>query len=164
MSYNGGKKETNLVASTTFDFVRVIKDQASRRITLTNFVAAIKQALIDIGFLTSDDLPVTVSQRRAYKEVNSNYGLTTSESVLGVDTSGSDVTINLMLASTVFDATGSTGQVFLIKNVTSDSNKVTISAPGGDLIEGNAFIELDGIDFPFVSIMPNSLTTWIILY
>ena len=164
--YDGGKKETNLVASSTFDFVRVIADRASRRISLLNFVAAIKQALINIGFLTTDDLPVAVSQLRFYTEKTSNYGLLTTDSVLGVDSTGADVDINLMLATDVFDVPTAKGQLFTINNIGTGGNQVTINTNGSDLIifdgsGGQASLILE--DGAFVTIYAKSTTRWILI-
>jgi hypothetical protein len=161
--YNGGKKETNLASSTTFDFVRVIKDSASRRISITNFVSAIESYLIALGFLTTDDLPVAVSQLRLYVEKTNNYGLQLTDSVVGVDTSGGDVNINLMTATSAWTTASTKGQYFTIKNTTSDSNKVVINANGSDLIDGNANIELDSTDYPFITIMAISTTKWVLI-
>lgn len=162
-NYYGGKKETDLVASTTFDFVRVIKDSASRRITLTNFVAAIKQPLIDIGFLTTSNLPVSVVNTRVYRETATNQALLITDDVLGVDTSSGNVTINLLLATDAFDVSTSKGQMFTIKNVTDDANKVVVNTSGGDLIEGTADIELQSGSFPYINLMAKSTTEWILV-
>lgn len=157
------KQESLLTSVTDFDFIRVLKDSASRKINKSNFGVAIKQTLIDNGFLTSDDLPVAVSQLRAYREVTTNSALLATDSVLGVDTTSGNVTINLMTATSVWDAANTKGQYFTIKNVSSDSNKVIVNANGSDLIDGNASLELDSTDYPFITIMSKSTTEWILL-
>jgi hypothetical protein len=161
--YNGGKKETSLASSTTFDFVRVIKDSASRRISITNFVAAIESYLIALGFLTTDDLPVSVSQTRLYAEKTNNYGLQLTDSVIGVDTTSGDVSVNLMTATSAWVAASNKAQYFTIKNITSDTNKVIINANGSDLIDGFASIELDSTSQPFITLMAISTTKWILI-
>lgn len=157
------KQESLLSTVTDFDFVRVLNDSASRKITKTNFGSAIKSTLIALGFITTDDLPVSVSQERVYREVTSNDALLSTDSVLGVDTALGDVTINLMTATSVWDAINKKGRFFTIKNVTDDTNKVIVNANGSDLIDGEAFIELDSLDFPYITLMVKDTTNWIVL-
>lgn len=164
MSHSGyGRNETNLPKVTTFEWVRVLKDGASRIISKLNFVKDIKNDLISEGFLTSDSLPVAVSQLRVYAEKSNNYGLQLTDSVIGVDTSGGNVDINLMTATNAWDSVNNKGQYFTIKNITSDSNKVNINTNGSDLIDGFASIELDSTDQPFVTIMAVGTTKWILI-
>lgn len=158
-----GRNETNLPKVTTFEWIRVLKDGASRIINKANFVSDLAADLISYGFITSDDLPVAVSQLMKYTGVSNNYNLLVADSVVGVDTSSGNVGVNLLTATSVFDGATSKGQKFTIKNVTSDGNKVTINTNGSDLIDGNAVIELDSTDYPSITFMANSSTTWIII-
>lgn len=162
-SNRGGQKETNLLKGLDYTEIRIIDNRSSKVITKEKFASASKQSWIDEGFLTSDDLPVAVSQLRFYREVTAVTGLTLSDSVIGADTSSNDVTINLVTATSAFDGATNKGQFFTVKNITSDAFKVTIATNGGDLIDGEASLDLTGTAFPTITFMANSATTWIVI-
>lgn len=163
MSHNNGygQKETNLPKDLDFDLVRTIKDGASRLTTKLNFGAALEQTLINLGFLTSANLPVAVSQIRFYREESGNTSLLLTDSVLGVDTTAGTFGVNMLLANTAFDASTSKGQSFTIKNEGTGGNILSINTSGGDLIEGEASFDIaDGVT---VTIFAKSLTAWILI-
>ena len=163
MNGNYGRSEVNLPKVTTFEWVRVLKDGASRIINKVNFVSDIASDLISYGFLTTASLPVSVSQIRPYREIVAGTTLLITDSVLGVDSTSGNIGVNLLLASEAYNTTTLAGQSFTIKNVSSDANKVTISSSGSDLIDGYASIELDSTDQPFITIMAISNNRWILV-
>ncbi|MCP4340359.1 MAG: hypothetical protein GY799_16070, partial [Desulfobulbaceae bacterium] len=149
----GGNRETELVTVTSIldsDFVRVINEDSSRKITLTNFTANQEQLLLDLGFITSSE----VTQTRQVLEVSSAYTLKTSDEIITVDASAADVTISLFVAALVYNPTTFQTKQYQIKRIDDDplSTKVTIIATGPDALDGDTTIEMIGGRKPFVNL------------
>jgi hypothetical protein len=157
---HGGTKESNLVTETSMsvnDFVRIITS-GSRKITLSDFASSIEQPLIDLGFVNN----VQSVRIRDINNISSNYGLLLTDDVILVDSTSSDVTINLMLASTAYDATNNQGNSFTIKKIDSSAFNVILNTAGSDLIDGEPSLELQGIDRPYVHFVSDGSNWWTI--
>jgi hypothetical protein len=145
-------KESNLLTQTTMatsDLVRIVSNQASRSINLANFATTIKPLIGNI------------SQTRVIRTTATNYGPVAADDVILVDTASADVTINIPLASSMYDSGTSAGQLFTIKKIDSSSaNKVIINRSGSDLIDGSTALNLIGSDRPFVNITTDGSNWW----
>lgn len=157
---HGGNKETNLLVETSMsvnDFVRIVTS-GSRNITLANLLASSVDELKSLGFITD----IVDVRLRDVTNISSNYGLLLTDDVVLVDSTGGDVTINLMLASAAWNATNEQGYVFTIKKTDSSSNKVILNTTGGDLIDGEPSIEMIGVDRPYVHFISDGSNWWTI--
>lgn len=155
---HGGNKETNLTVETSMrvnDFVRIVTS-GSRNITLANLLASSVDELKSLGFITD----VVDVRLRGVINISSNYGLLLTDDIVLVDSTGGNVTINLMLASAAWNATDEQGYIFTIKKTDSSTNKVILNTSGGDLIDGEPSIELIGIDRPYVHFVSDGSNWW----
>lgn len=158
---HGGKQENNLITAPTFDFIRTLLGQASRKTTKTDFVTEMTQLFIDAGFLTAANLPVEVSQIRLYREESGNTNLVITDSVVGMESTSAGIGINLVSVASAFDVPTSKGQAFTISNIGTGGNLVSITTNGSDLINGQADIDIaDGVS---VTIFAKSITDWILI-
>lgn len=158
-----GREEDKLTIESSMaltDWFRTIQNGSSRRISLEDMLASSVDELEDLGFLTASTIGSGVQNKQVVTEVATTYTLLTTDSVVLVDVSGGDVTINLMAVADAWDSANSKGQVFTIKlDVASGGNKVILDANGSELIDGNATYELIGASLLFVSIITNG-TSW----
>lgn len=148
---HGGNKESNLVTETTMsanDFVRIITS-GSRKITLQNFATAIFP-LLDVLNLNAANI----------KTITSNYGLILTDKVILSDSTSADLTVNLMTATAAFNVDTSQGSSFTVKKIDGSANKVIVSPPGSELIDGEPSIELIGIDRPFIHFISDGSNWW----
>lgn len=156
-------KENDFPAVTTIadnDFVRVLKDTSSRKMTKKNFVADIEQLLLDLGFLTDSTLPPTIASTRKIETFIVSHSLVLTDDVILMDATGENLVVDLPLASSAFDATDDKGQRFTIKKIdASNTFTVTIDPALGDLIDGNTAITLETDARPFVTIISDG-TNW----
>lgn len=160
-SGSSSNRETELVtvpSILTTDFVRVINEDDSRKITLTNFTANQEQLLLDLGFITSAE----VTQTRSVLEVSSAYSLKTTDEIIQVDASVADVTISLFVSALVYNPTLLQTRQYQIKRIDDDplSTKVTIIATGPDSLDGDTTIEMIGGRKPFVNLYPAASNNW----
>lgn len=122
---NGTGREIDLTKVDSIsgsDYVRVVKDGASRIISLTNLVA-------DLNALINGTLSVVTS--------TTNYLATSANDVILMDvTSGG-------LAVTLPNAAISEGVLIQIKKIDGSTNDVTVQAGGGN-IDGSATATLSG--------------------
>ena len=150
-----GRKESELTSNTTMsvsDFIRIVADSASRLMTVTNFASVLEDPLIDLGFLTSDTISSGIVNKHKITRIATNYALLDTDDTILADVSAADLTINLMQAIAVWDASTSKGQVFTVKlELTSGSNKVIIDPNSSELIDGSATLELIGPNKVFAS-------------
>lgn len=85
-----------------------------------------------------------------------NATLAIGDVIARVDPSGGDFTITLPAAS------GSSGQVVVIKNTTSSGNLITVSPAGGDTINGQASATLTGALFCW-QIVSDGTSNWMVV-
>tara|TARA_R110000744_G_scaffold82357_1_gene161856 strand:- start:115 stop:576 length:462 start_codon:yes stop_codon:yes gene_type:complete len=146
-------KEDNLSISTTMstvsDWVRVIKDGISTRISPANFATVIESSL------------ASSVNKDIVREISSGQSFLSTDNTLLVDCTGGNVTVQLPNPSTVWDATNSKSVVMRIVQKISNSNSVTISQYNSENIYVNgaadttitltsgssATIETNGTDF-----------------
>ena len=62
-------------------------------------------------------------------------------------------TLTLPTAAESYHSGNGTGQVFTIKRITTDTNTVTISPPGVELVDGAATVELVGPGLTSVAVI-----------
>ncbi len=161
-------KESELAAQSTLiasDLIRIVANASSRKINVTDFAKAIQPFLETEGFLTNDNLPVDVTNKRNYVIKTVNYNISTvSDDIIFADASGSNITITLPDASTAFTpATGGNpakGQFFTIKRVDSTvANKVIVASAGGT-IDGLVNVDLFGNKKPYFNAISDG-TNWL---
>lgn len=145
---------TSVTTIATNDFIRVLKDTSSRKMTKGNFVTDITQLLIDAGFLTSGTLPPTIASTRKIETFAVNHTLVLTDDVILMDATGGNRVVDLPLAADAFDVATDKGQRFTIKKIdVSVVNTVTIDPAGTDLIDGQVNIILQTAARPFVTII-----------
>ena len=151
-------KEASLVTVSeteigAIDYVRVLDGASSRKITCTDFADVMDPLLVAKGFLTASSSTSTVEHRNVRSVAASNTILD-SDSILLVSTAGGVVGINLPTASSVYNVTTGAGQQFTIKRTTTYLNKITITPPGVETIDGDTAYDLVGpnlVSLTFVS-------------
>lgn len=158
---SSSNKENNLVTITDLpasSFVRVIDNDDSRKINLTDFTASQQDLLLALGFITSSE----VTQSRIVLEVSSAYLLKTSDEIITVDASAADVTISLFVSALVYNPTTFQTKQYQVKRIDDDplGTKVTILATGPDEVDGDTKIEMIGGRKPFVNIFPAANNKW----
>ena len=135
------------------DFVRVLDGASSRKITCTDFADVMSPLLTTLGFLTTTS-SITSTIYHKVVNVSSTYNVSSTDSVIIVDTSGGVVGLNLPTAISAWDSVQETGQEFIVKRKTTDLNKVTITPPGVETIDGDTAYDLVGpnlVSITFVS-------------
>lgn len=147
-------KENQLVAITaadltTNDFVRVLDNQASRRITVGNFTEALDPLLVDLGFIKSVDVVTT-----KLLTVSGSYTMDGSVDIIACNTSVGDLTITLPLAAQAADISDSPVEtkIFRIKKITGDINRVSIVPQGVSTIDGQTSIDIIGPELGYINI------------
>lgn len=158
-------KETNLPSVqasdlTANDRVRVLDNDSSRNITLTQFATAIKSELEANGFVTTASVTPDIGQSLKITNVSASVALVITNSVLLCNTSGGDITVTLPDASTAYDDTYTAGQKFTIKKTTADVNSVIIQALAGQAID-NSGVTLSGA-YTTVTIISDGTNWWTI--
>ena len=112
-------KEANSTIATTMnsvtDYIRIIKDGMSQRMSPTNFATVISSALSSI-----------VGTEKV-REVSSGQSFLSTDNTLLVDSSGGNVQINLPNPSSVWNATDSKSNSIRIVQKVSGGNTVTIA-------------------------------------
>lgn len=159
-------KETNLISIlsndlTVSDTVRVLIGDNSRKISLQEFSEAQQPVLENLGFVTTSDSPSGFSQIRNVSTITTNYTLTLDDSILLCDTTIGPITITLPLAVNAWNATGSYGQQFTIKRITTDSNSVIINPDAADLLDGGT-ITLSGPLLTKTTFISDGSNWWVI--
>jgi len=166
-SQDGRKRESQLVAETTTkdtDFLRVLVNDSSRKITQFNFATSIKQRLIDIGFLTNATVGGGLYSRLAVDQFAVDHLIDPlTEAVLLADlTAGVDRTFTLPAMSEVFDVTNGIGQSFTIKiAIPNGGTKVIVATTGSALIDSSATLDLTGPNLVFATFVPDGTDWWV---
>lgn len=142
-------KESSLVTIgasdlTSTDKLRVLDGDISRNISLEDFAVSIQTELEGLGFVTTSATPSNFSQIRKIQTKTSGYVLTLTDSVILCDTSAGAFVVNLPTAASAYSGGNTSGQQFTIKRITTDTNTVTITPAGADLIDGSATLVLTG--------------------
>ena len=119
-------KETNSRIVTTLntvsDYVRVIKDDISSRISVTNLVAVMNDSLI------------ALINKEKIREVSTSTSILSDDNTLLVDSSGGNRSYTLPDPATVWDATNSQSNVIRVVQKISGGNSVTVNPFGGEAI------------------------------
>jgi hypothetical protein len=122
---NGTGKEIDLTKIDTIsgnDYVRVLKDGASRNITLTNFIAVLNP------LLNSTSSVVTST---------TNYLATASNDVILMDLTAGALAVTLPAGS------ANEGVLIQVKKIDGTTNDLTVQTAGGN-IDGSATATLSG--------------------
>ncbi len=151
---HGGTKESNLTTQTTMstsDFVRIITS-GSRKITLQNLLNSSVSALVALGFVNGGLTKIT--------NISNNYGLLLTDVVVFADAASNDIDVNLMTATSAYNATDATTHVFTVKKIDGSSNVININPNGSELIDGTTSIQLIGINRPYIRIATDGSNWW----
>ncbi len=167
-SQDGRKRESQLVAETVTkdtDFLRVLVNDSSRKITQLNFVASIQQTLIDIGFLTDSTVGGGLYSRLSVDQFDVDHLIDAStEAVLLADlTAGVDRTFTLPAMVDVYDVANGVGQSFTIKiAIPNGGTKIVVATTGSPLVDGSATIDLTGPNLVSATFVPDGTDWWVI--
>jgi len=160
-------KESDLTIITSDDFssndkVRVLDDNTSRNITLSEFGKSIQSVLESLGFITTSSTPSNFTQTRKITTITADHVITSSDSVILSDTSLGNIIVTLPTAASIYNLTNSSAQQFTINKITTDTNTVTITPQGADLINGVANYVLSGGSMSTVTLITNG-NDWFIV-
>lgn len=154
-------KESNFTKVTTLgnlDLIRVIFEGMSANITKSNFVKAIEQNLIDLGFSQT-----TADQSRKVETFAASHSLVSTDNVILMDATAADRVVDLPTAASVYDSATDKSQRFTIKKIdASNTFKVTVTPVGDELIDGEADVELLTDSRPFITIISDGSNWWLI--
>lgn len=151
---HSGTKESSLTTETSMgvsDFVRIVTS-GSRKITLQNLLNSSVSALVSLGFVNGGLTTVT--------SVSSNYGLLLTDVLVLADATSADIDINLMIASTAYNATDGNTYVFTVKKIDGSSNIININPNGSELIDGTTSAQLIGVDRPYIKFASDGSNWW----
>ena len=142
-------KESNLTTITASDLsasdkVRVLDNESSRNITVQNLCEAQQSIFEGLGFVTTSSTPSNFTQTRKVVTKVTNYTLTVADSVILCSSGSGAFAINLPAASVVWSAGNTSSQQFTVKRITGDSNSITVTPPGSELIDGASDYVLAG--------------------
>lgn len=141
------ESELTVVLNTDFssnDVVRVLVSDSSRNISLSEFSKSLQSELEGLGFVTTSAAPSEFTQTRNITAKSADFLLDTTMGVVFCTTTSGVITVTLPVASAIYNTSNATSQQFTVKRITSDSNSVIISPPGGALIDGSATYTLAG--------------------
>ncbi len=151
---HGGTRESNLTTETSMDvsdFIRIVTS-GSRKITLQNLLNSSVSALVSLGFVNGGLTSVT--------NISTNYGLLLTDVLIFADASSSDIDVNLMLASSAYNATDNNTYVFTVKKIDNTSNVININPNGSELIDGTTKAQLYGVDRPYIKFASDGSNWW----
>ncbi len=140
------------------DFVRVLDGDSSRKITVTDFADVLDPLLVALGFLNSTGSGAGKDFHRVVT-VTTNYSVQTTDAVILANTTAGVVGITLPTAASVWTAATLVSQTFTVKRITTDANKVTITPPGAELIDGNTSYDLVGPNLTTLTFLSDG-TNW----
>jgi len=143
------------------DYVRVLDGDNSRKITVSDFADVMNPLLVALGFLNSTG---SGSGKLFGKvtTVTSNYGVLDSDNIILCNTTAGVVSITLPTAASAYTAANQVGQVYTVKRITTDANKVSVIPPGAETIDGNTSYDLVGPNLTSITFVSNG-TNWFII-
>ncbi len=147
--------ETDIGAN---DYVRVLDGDSSRKITTTDFADVLNPLLVAIGFLNSTGSGAGLDFHKVVT-ITTNYSVLATDNLILANTTAGVVGVTLPTAASSWTASSLVGQSFTIKRITDDANKVTVTPPGAELIDGNTAFDLVGPNRTSITVISDG-TNW----
>lgn len=160
--------ESGLVGSTSMtvnDFVRILVSDASRKITLDNFLESSQAKLEALGFLTTATQSGGLYDSLSVVQFAVDHIIDfATEAVILMDlTAGVDRTVTLPEMADAWDSSNLIGQPFSVKiAIPNGVTKVDVVTQGSDLIDGNVSISLTGPTNVSAQFVPDGTDWWIL--
>jgi len=158
-------RESQLVGSASMavtDFVRILDNDASRKILLSRLLDDSKPYLESIGFITNATVGGGVANRLNVTEFTADHLILLTEAVILADlTAGTNLDFTLPAMSQAYDTINNVGQQFSIKiSRPNSTTSVTVKTQGSDLIDLAADVTLTGPSDVFITLVPDGTDWW----